>query len=129
VGAELSLSMAGGRRFAGVARLIVGGLAARLDLPYEQMDDLQLAAESVLAVERSVDDEVVLELELGDDALQMRIAPFDARSFRPADTDGEGALSLERLLTALVDTVRVESRDGVEWLILEKRVPLPTAAE
>ena len=43
--------MEGGPKFLGVVRLLVGGLAARLDLPYEQMDDLQLAAESVLAVD------------------------------------------------------------------------------
>ena len=32
----------------GVARLVVGGLAARLDLSYEDLEDLQLALESVL---------------------------------------------------------------------------------
>ena len=119
----LSLTMAGGRRHLGVARLLVGGLAARLDLPYEQMDDLQLAAESVLAADAVGNGEVVLELELGESAIGIHIAPFDARSFE--SNGAENDLSLDRLLTALVDDVRVTHRDGLDWLELEKRVPVP----
>lgn len=118
----LSLTMAGGRRYLGVARLLVGGLAARLDLPYEQMDDLQLAAESVLAAEPSDGAEVVLELELREEAVEMRISPFEARGLEEGAGEDEG-LSLERLLTALVDDVRVTRRDGTGCLVLEKRIP------
>lgn len=124
MGEGLSLTMAGGRRYLGVARLLVGGLAARLDLPYEQMDDLQLAAESVLASEATDGGEVVLQLELREDAVEMRIAPFDARAFEESTAQDE-SLSLDRLLNALVDDVRVARRDGTDWLVLEKRVPLP----
>src|SRR6266516_3914228 len=125
VGAELSLTMQEGPRFLGVARLLVGGLAARLDLPYEQMDDLQLAAESVLAVDATEDGEVVLELELREDAIEIRIAPFDGQAFEQAAAEEPEGLSLDRLLAALVDDLRVDRRDGVDWLVLEKRVPLP----
>jgi hypothetical protein len=126
VGEGLSLTMAGERRHLGVARLLVGGLAARLDLPYEQMDDLQLAAESVLAagIVGAGDGELVLELELRDDAVEIRIAPFDPSSFERADRE-DGGLSLERLLAALVDDARVSRRDGLDWLVLEKCVPVP----
>jgi anti-sigma regulatory factor (Ser/Thr protein kinase) len=117
--------MEGGPKFLGVVRLLVGGLAARLDLPYEQMDDLQLAAESVLAVEATENGEVVLELELRDDAVEIRIAPFDAHAFEQVAAEEQEGLSLDRLLTALVDELRVDRRDGVDWLVLEKRVPLP----
>lgn len=37
-----------GERFIGVARLVVGGVAARARLSFEQVDGLQLAVESVL---------------------------------------------------------------------------------
>lgn len=123
VGEGLSLTMAGERRHLGVARLLVGGLAARLDLPYEQMDDLQLAAESVLAAGTG-DGELVLELELREDAVEIRIAPFDTHSFEALDGE-DGGLSLERLLAALVDDARVSRRDGIDWLVLEQRVPVP----
>ena len=42
------LTLPGERRSIGIVRLFVGGLAARLGLGYETMDDLQLALESVL---------------------------------------------------------------------------------
>jgi hypothetical protein len=121
----LSLTMAGGQRYLGVARLLVGGLAARLDLPYEQMDDLQLAAESVLAADALGDGDVVLELELRESAVEIRIAPFDPRSFGASSNGPEDGLDLERLLAALVDETRVNRRDGLDWLVLEKRVPAP----
>jgi anti-sigma regulatory factor (Ser/Thr protein kinase) len=120
----LSLTMAGGQRYLGVARLLIGGLAARLDLPYEQMDDLQLAAESVLAADAVGDGEVVLELELREEAVEIRIAPFDTRTFGVSIGEDEG-LSLDRLLAALVDDARVSRRAGRDWLVLEKRVPVP----
>jgi anti-sigma regulatory factor (Ser/Thr protein kinase) len=116
-----------GPRFLGVARLLIGGLAARLDLPYEQMDDLQLAAESVLAVDATEDGEVVLELELREDAIEIRITPFDGQALEQAAAEEPEGLSLDRLLAALVDDLRVDRRDGVDWLVLEKRVPLPPA--
>jgi hypothetical protein len=123
MGPGLSLTIPGERRFLGVARLLVGGLAARLDLPYEHMDDLQLAAESALASEPR-GNEVTLELELGEDAVELRIGPFDARSLDGPRNEDE--LGLDRLLSTLVDRVDVLEHNGTQWLVLEKRVPLPT---
>jgi hypothetical protein len=121
MGSALSLTIPGERRFLGVARLLVGGLAARLDLPYEQMDDLQLAAESALASEPP-GNEVTLELEVGEEAVELRIGPFDARALdRSVDRE---ELRLDRLLSMLVDRVDVVQHDGAQWLLLEKRVPL-----
>jgi hypothetical protein len=119
VASGLSLTIPGERRFLGVARLLVGGLAARLDLPYEQMDDLQLAAESVLASEPPGN-----ELEVGEGAIELRIGPFDRRSLN--EDHGANGLGLDRLLSALVDRVDVVQHDGSDWLVLEKRVPLPS---
>jgi anti-sigma regulatory factor (Ser/Thr protein kinase) len=124
MGPGLSLTIPGERRFLGVARLLVGGLAARLDLPYEQMDDLQLAAESALATEPPAS-EVTLELEVGDDAVELRIGPFDPRALRNPDDAHE--LGLDRLLSTLVDEVQLIDRNGTSWLVLGKRVPVPAA--
>jgi len=57
----------------GVALLVVGGLAARLDVSYEQLEDLQLALESVLengGYART--SEVTVELDVQDHGLAMR---------------------------------------------------------
>jgi hypothetical protein len=123
VGAGLSLTIPGERRFLGVARLLVGGMAARLDLPYEQMDDLQLAAESALAAEPS-GNEVTLELDVGEDAVELRISPFEGHAL--SDHRHADELDLERLLATLVDRVEIVQHDGADWLVLEKRVALPS---
>jgi anti-sigma regulatory factor (Ser/Thr protein kinase) len=110
----------------GVARLVVGGLAARLDVSFEQLEDLQLALASVLEHDGYVvEAEVTVELDLGDDALTMRVGPLDAERLK-ADLDDESTdrIALGRLLGTLVEDVSVESRSDGDWLRLEKRVRL-----
>jgi hypothetical protein len=108
----------------GVARLVVGGLAARLDVSFEQLEDLQLALASVLEHDGYVvDAEVTVELDLGEDSLTMRVGPLDAERLA-ADLDDESTdrIALGRLLGTLVENVSVESRSDGDWLRLEKRV-------
>jgi hypothetical protein len=110
----------------GVARLVVGGLAARLDVSYEQLEDLQLALASVLEDGGYVhDEEVTVELDVGDDILSMGIGPLDGRRLKAdlAD-DREDRIALGRLLGTLVEAVSVETRDDGDWLRLEKQVRL-----
>jgi anti-sigma regulatory factor (Ser/Thr protein kinase) len=119
------------RPFHGVARLVVGGLAARLDLSYEHLEDLQLALATVLeAEEYGWGDEVFVELEVGEDRLTMLVGPLNGDRLRAdlANEDTEG-IGLGRLLGTLVETVDVDSREGGEWLRLGKRVHLLRAEE
>lgn len=44
----ISMTLPADPRYATVARIVVGGLAARLNLSYESLDDLQLAVETLL---------------------------------------------------------------------------------
>jgi anti-sigma regulatory factor (Ser/Thr protein kinase) len=121
----ISLTLPHDERFLNVARIVVGGLAARLDLPYESLDDLQLGVESVLSVERyAAGGEVTVEIEIGDRVVRIFIAPLDADSVeRDLELAAEG-IGLNVLLGAVVDSVGFVERDGGErWLVLEKRVP------
>jgi serine/threonine-protein kinase RsbW len=113
-----------------VARLVVGGLAARLDLTYEQIDDLQLAVETVLAREAEDGGQVTLAIEVGERSLELRIGPLHAAPLA-ADLDSaqDDGLGLGRLLSTLVERVETVERDGAAWLLLEKRVPTPAEAE
>jgi hypothetical protein len=108
----------------GVARLVVGGLAARLDVSYEQLEDLQLALASVLDEGGYVRNaQVNVELEVHEGALSMLVGPLDGRRLRAdLDDDSEERIGLGRLLGTLVESVSVEGRDDGEWLRLEKRV-------
>lgn len=120
----IKLSIPSEPPYHGVARLVVGGLAARLDVSYEQLEDLQLALASVLDGDGYVRNaQVSIELELHDAVLAMLIGPLDGRTLRAdlAD-DSDERIGLGRLLDTLVEAVSVESRDDGEWLRLEKRV-------
>ena len=110
----------------GVARLVVGGLAARLNVSYEQLEDLQLALASVLEEGGYVSNsQVSVELDVADDALSMVVGPLDGRRLQAdLDDDSDERIGLGRLLGTLVETVSVEGRDDGDWLRLEKRVHL-----
>jgi anti-sigma regulatory factor (Ser/Thr protein kinase) len=108
----------------GVALLVVGGLAARLDVSYEQLEDLQLALESVLengGYART--SEVTVELDVQDHGLAMIVGPLDGGALKSdLEDQRDDRLALGRLLGTLVEDVSVESREDGDWLRLQKRV-------
>jgi len=112
------------RPFHGVARLVVGGLAARHNLSYEALEDLQLALATILEGDKySTADEICVELEVTDEAIAMAIGPVNGDTVR-ADLQNsvEGDLGLGRLLGTLVEDAGVEAREDGDWLCLSKRV-------
>ena len=111
--------------FQPVIRLIIGGIAERVDLAFEEIDDLQLAVERLLA-EAGRRDTVHLRFEVREEAIRARVGP--ARRARPSPTpcsDGDkrpGQLTLARILTTVVDSFGVEdAADGGVMVRLEKR--------
>jgi anti-sigma regulatory factor (Ser/Thr protein kinase) len=131
VTSEIRVSIPHRPPFHGVALLVVGGLAARLDLSYEQLEDLQLALESILDNgDYALDQEVAVELDVDNGSLTMLVGPLDGEALRSdlEDDDGE-RLSLGRLLGTLVQRVSVEERDGGAWLRLVKDVGAVHAEE
>jgi hypothetical protein len=106
-----------------VALLVVGGLAVRLNLTLESLEDLQIAVQSLL--ERTVRGEMVtLELRIEDGTISASVAPVEGAEVREelAGADGNGGVSLRRVLEAVADGFELVERDGVEWLAVEKRV-------
>jgi len=108
----LELTVPNEHRFLPLARLMLGGLASQFDLPYEQLDDLQLAVEAVLAEESPAESHVTLRIEAIGDTV--------AVSIHPGFGDQSEGFALERVLATLVDTVTtVTLEDGKQWLRLE----------
>jgi len=103
------LTIPAAARFRGVATLVLGGIGSRLDLPYERMDDLQLALLSALDA-CDGDGSLTVEIEAAEDDVAIRVGPLeDGSSSDP---------SLLRVLDKLVDSVEPVRRDDREWVTL-----------
>jgi hypothetical protein len=112
------------RPFHGVVRLVVGGLAARHNLSYEALEDVQLALVTVLEGDGyAAEDEIRVELQLEDDAIAIAIGPVYGDAVRrDLEESAGGDLGLGRLLGTLVEDAGVEAREDGDWLRLSKRV-------
>lgn len=105
---QITLTIPSATRFRGVATLVLGGIGSRLDLPYERVDDLQLAVLSVL--EASGDERVTVEVEAEETGLLVSVGPL---------ADGSGAdAALSRVLDPLVDAVEPSQRNERVWITL-----------
>jgi hypothetical protein len=118
-------------RYYAVARLVVGGMAAPLQMSYDALDDLQLAISSLLDHEDLTlapgagGDDVELRLEVSDAELVASIGTFAPgsldRAFERSGDQG-GELGLKRLLDTIVDGVDVATDGDGERVSLTKRV-------
>jgi hypothetical protein len=119
-GDEIWLTLPADEAFHPVAHLVLGGLAVRLDLTYEVLQDLELALDALL--ERSNDDgAVTLLVRVGDGMVRTVVGPFSSLR-RELEGDGGDSLNLKRILAAVCDRVEVEDRDGSQWVELTKTV-------
>jgi hypothetical protein len=103
---RIVLTIPTGSSFRGVASLVLGGVGSRLELPYERVDDLQLAVLSML--DASDGEEASVEIDAEDERVAVSVGPL-----RPgAERDDGLALVLRRLS----DAVETQPRDGKPWL-------------
>jgi len=111
--------------FGPVVRLIVGGIAERVDFGFEAMDDLQLAIERLLA-EAGSDGRVSMTFDLAPGRIQARIGPLREAGIAGALRDSDGApsgLTLSQILETVVDSFGIDSATGGEIIVrLEKLV-------
>lgn len=125
---EIRLTLPRESDFYGVAHLVIGGLAVRLNLTYEELEDIELALENLLEHDEGVG-EITVAVRLHDGALTALVGPFDAGAIR-AEL-GEGApeeLGLRRILDTVADEVTLAERDGGQWVEVRKRInPAPRA--
>jgi hypothetical protein len=110
--------------FQAVVRLIIGGIAERVDFVFEEIDDLQLAVERLLA-EAGTEGTVHLCFEVRDEGISARVGPLRERAIAAALQDSgqrPGRLTLGRILQTVVDSFGVENApDGSIVVRLEKR--------
>ena len=115
---EITLVLPAQEDFHQIARLVVGGLAARLELTYEQLEDLQVALEALLAC-RDDDGDISIGIAVDDSRVRTTVGPFADGALVELDDDDAG-LGLRRVLETVSDTLEVDHRDGGAWVELSK---------
>jgi hypothetical protein len=116
---EIRLVIPAEEDFRPIAHLVTGGLAMRLDVTYDDLDDLQVGIETLLALRDDADD-LVVSLFADDGVLHASLGPFPPEKLHAGEADG--GLDLRRVLETVCDTHEVEERDGGAWVELTKRM-------
>jgi len=122
---RIELTTPVGRAWDPVIRLVLGGIGDRLDLGFDELDDLQLAVERLLA-EARLEDRVTLSFEILERSVRVRIGPILTGAVAEAlqgPPSKPGELTLGRILQTVVDSYGVEKvEDGHMVVRLEKAV-------
>ncbi len=116
---EITLTLPRDRELYRVAHLVLGGLALRLDLTIETLEDLQLALSAILD-RADANGEVTVTMTLRDGTLETRVGPVQLAEELARDQGDE--LDLRRILWTVVDDVQV---DGDHVRLIKKVEPRP----
>ena len=117
---EIRLTMPRTRPFYGVAHLVLGGVAARLALTVEHLEELELALDGLLDRQDGGSD-ITLSLRVVDEGLQAEVGPFGEELRTDLAGEPGDTLSLRRLLDAVVDEYEVDERGDGTWIHLRKQ--------
>jgi hypothetical protein len=103
------LSVPADPAYGAALRMLLGGLGSQSQLPYEQVNELQLAVEALLAHRTVAGDSLMIEADLDARTIELAVGPFV-----PEDDPG-GRRVLERLVRK-AEIVLLD--DGGEWVQL-----------
>jgi hypothetical protein len=118
-GDEIKLTIPREEPFREVAQLVLAGFAARLNLTFESLDDLETALEAVL--ERVAGDgDLTVRIRAEEGAIRASVGPLVDDVVRAElERDPGDGVTLRRILDTVVDEYRL---DGKGWLELSKHV-------
>jgi hypothetical protein len=117
---EITLTLPREPDFHRVAHLVLGGLAVRLDLTIENLEDLQLALDALLDHTEPEAGDITVRMRLNDGELETLVGPLTPRLLDEIEREREGELGLRRVLESTVEDVHV---DG-EFVRLTKKVAI-----
>ena len=118
---EITLIIPRDRALYGVAHLVLGGLGIRLNLTIENLEDLEIALDTVLDSARDGEN-VTIAIRVGEGAIQTRIGPMNDGIRAQLERESGDGVGLRRILDTVVDGVEVESDDRGDWVRLTKAV-------
>ena len=119
-GDRITLTMPRERDFFRVAHLVVGGLAVRLDLTFENLEDLQVALATILS---EAEGEVTVSVRVEPGQIEASIGPFAPGDLElNLDREVEEGVPLQRVLETVCDSIDVVQREDGRWVVLTKNV-------
>jgi hypothetical protein len=105
---EITLTIPRDADFHRVAHLVLGGLAVRMDLTVENLEDLQIALDSILGRSELEAGDITVRMALRDGALETRVGPLPGHVLDEIERERDNELSLRRVLESTVDDVHVD---------------------
>ena len=105
---EITLTIPRDADFHRVAHLVLGGLAVRMDLTVESLEDLQIALDSILGRSELEPGDITVRMALRDGALETSIGPLPTSVLDEIEREQDSELSLRRVLDSTVDDVQVD---------------------
>jgi hypothetical protein len=105
---EITLTIPPRQDFHRVAHLVLGGLAVRMDLTIESLEDLQIALDSILDGTDADGQPVTVRMSVRDGALETVIGPLPMRLLNEVEREHDGELGLRRVLESTVDDILVD---------------------
>jgi hypothetical protein len=115
---EITLTLPREPGYHRVAHLVLGGLAVRLNLTIENLEDLELALDAILSRTDPAAGDITVRMSPRDGELQATIGPLAANLLDEVERETDDSLGLRRVLESTVEDVHV---DG-EWVRLTKKV-------
>jgi anti-sigma regulatory factor (Ser/Thr protein kinase) len=115
---EITLTLPREPDFQRVAHLVLGGLAVRLDLTIENLEDLEIALDTILGRTDPTAGEITVRMRVTDGELETMIGPLTQRLLDEIEDTDDGGLGVRRVLESTVEDIHV---DG-EWVRLTKKV-------
>ena len=117
---EITLTIPRDPEFHSVAHLVLGGLAVRLDLTIENLEDLEIALDAILDRTDPAAGEITIRMSLGDGSLETVVGPLTPSLIDEIEREPDNALGLRRVLESTVEEIDV---DG-DHVRLTKKVAL-----
>jgi len=124
---QITLTLPADRDYYRVAHLVLGGLAVRLNLTFEHLEDLQIALDELLD-NRIREGDVTVTVSVRADAIEASVGPFPGGTVRRELERESDAVGLRRVLDTVVDRVDLQEGEGGDWVTLTKQVVAPEGA-
>jgi hypothetical protein len=116
------------RAYLPLLRMVLGGIASRQDLSFDDLDDVQLAVDNIVAEDEGTQQALTMTVTVDDDTLTIGLAPLSNRDLRetlrlgqvPPGAEGR-CLDVCLLLRSLVDHYELQDLDQDSFAVAMRK--------